>query len=368
MQIALLIIWGMYFLFLVIVIFGWVKKTPKNQGGLDQELLVVVPFRNEAGNLERIAQSLEKQRYKEFSVVFVNDHSSDDSVAVLKSYLQNSSLAWRLIELEKPEGKKAAITAGIGQAGAELIVTTDADCWMGPEWLTSISAAFNDGSVAMVAGAVAFQNEPSLFKAWQSLEFSTLIGTGGALMKLGKPIMCNGANLAYRREAFEQVNGFEGISQTPSGDDELLMHKVAIKFPRSVTFLQEKEAVVSTCSAKTWNEFIQQRKRWASKWKIGKRPITAALALLVLLFHVGFGMSLVSALVGSFPWSLLGALLATRFLLELMLTSNIATRLNTGFKILPLLLSQFFYPFYAIFFGLLANFGSYEWKGRSYKV
>jgi len=38
--------------------------------------------------------------------------------------------------------------------------------------------------------------------------------------------MCNGANLAYEKQAFFDVNGFEGIDDVASGDDMLLMHKL----------------------------------------------------------------------------------------------------------------------------------------------
>ena len=42
--------------------------------------------------------------------------------------------------------------------------------------------------------------------------------------------MCNGANLAYERKAFFEVNGFTGIDHIASGDDMLLMQKIAQRF------------------------------------------------------------------------------------------------------------------------------------------
>ena len=235
-----------------------------------------------------------------------------------------------MIKIKATEGKKAAIEAGINFSNVELIVTTDADCWMGPDWLTHINEAFNNDT-NMVAGPVILAGEKSLFNAWQQLEFSTLIGTGGAMINLNNPMMCNGANLAYRRLAFEKVNGFEGIRQTPSGDDELLMSKFQKVFPSSIKFLNHKEAMVATGPAQDWSQFKQQRKRWSSKWKINKRLGTILVALLIMIFHLTFIFTVVQVFKSEVPISALIVLLGIKFSLEFVFAKSVAIRLGNRF-------------------------------------
>ena len=107
----------------------------------------------------------------------------------------------------------------------------------------------------------------------QAVEFAGLIAIGAASIAKRSPNMCNGANIAYPKKIFYQVNGFEGYSNIASGDDEFLMHKIfALSTePRQLTgqnvyFLKNKEATVFTRPAKKLSQFIAQRKRWASKW------------------------------------------------------------------------------------------------------
>jgi len=161
------------------MIFGWWSNSKPTLNAEQNSIGVIVPFRNEANNLEKLVSSLQVQTYQKFEVIFVNDHSEDDSIEIIKRLAAQTDLEWHLINLEEKEGKKAAIEAGIEFSNVELIVTTDADCWMGPDWLTHINEAF-DKNTNMVAGPVTLAGEKSLFDAWQQLEFSTLIGTGGA--------------------------------------------------------------------------------------------------------------------------------------------------------------------------------------------
>ena len=77
--------------------------------------------------------------------------------------------------------------------------------------------------------------------------------------------MCNGANLAYERKLFYEVDGFAGIDHIASGDDMLLMHKIAKKYPGKIYYLKSVDAIVSTHPMQSWKQFFNQRIRWASK-------------------------------------------------------------------------------------------------------
>ena len=122
--------------------------------------------------------------------------------------------------------RKRAIRYGIEQSIGDIIVTTDADCIYADDWLSSLVSNFED-SVGFVSGPVEFKDNGNVFSKLQKLEFAGLIFTGAGLIGAGKPTICNAANIAYRKKAFDEVNGFEYDMDLSSGDDELLMQKIA---------------------------------------------------------------------------------------------------------------------------------------------
>ena len=367
MLLFVLLLWALYLSFLIVLIVGWGRGNRKGRGLKQHSITVLVPFRNEENQLAKIVIALQNQIYSNFSVMFINDHSTDKSVDVLRKSIKEVDEQFSLLEMKEGYGKKNAILLGVQYANSEIIVTTDADCQMGQTWLERINQEFED-NVKLVAGPVKFLTDGSFFQEWQAQEFSSLIGTSGALAQFNYPVMCNGANLAYRRETFEEVKGFEGIMSTPSGDDELLMNKIRQHYPNGIRFVQDTDALVTTDPARDWGEFMNQRRRWASKWKVSKRPLTISLSFFVFLFHLGFVASIWLTIVQLLPVWFLGTLLGAKLILEWNFLKRVLSRMNEKPKWKPFLVSQIFYSFYAILFGLLANFGKYQWKGRSYKI
>ncbi len=124
------------------------------------------------------------------------------------------------------------------------------------------------------------RHERGLLTLFQSLDFITLQGITAASVYKRFHSMCNGANLAYEKSAFIEVNGFEGIDSIPTGDDMLLMHKIYMRYPEQVFYLKSKEAIVQTEPEYSWKSFFNQRIRWASKAdRYQDRRIIAVLAL-----------------------------------------------------------------------------------------
>src|SRR5581483_2996565 len=117
----------------------------------------------------------------------------------------------------------------------------------------------------MISSPVAYFEERSLFELMQTLEFYYLIGIGAAFIGNKKASTCNGANLAYKKETFYTVGGFKGIDDLASGDDELLLQKVARQYKGRIGFLKQREAIVYTHAKHTLGSFLKQRRRWASK-------------------------------------------------------------------------------------------------------
>lgn len=359
---------GIYFLLLLFPIVAWQQMPFTSAEKYEKKVSVIIPFRNEEANLKGLVEALKVQTHPLFEVLFVNDHSTDDSLNVLRQLVEKDiPFSFSIISLEGTQGKKAAITAGIAKASGEIIVTTDADCWFERNWLLAMTSDFSNPETQMVTGPVVLEGT-SFFQKLQRVEFGAILASSAALIGLDKPTMANGANLAYRKSVFDEVEGFLGIEQTPSGDDELLMMKFAKKYPKGVVFAKSAEAVVYTLAHSNWADFVQQRKRWASKWKVGMRWSTIFSALFVYLVQMAFVGLLYFTILGEISFSLFAGLWLAKMVLESQLIANYFNDLKQPYSFLHFVLLQTFYPFYVLYVGFASNFGRFQWKERSFKI
>jgi cellulose synthase/poly-beta-1,6-N-acetylglucosamine synthase-like glycosyltransferase len=330
---------------------------------------VIVPFRNEVSNLKRVINALQSQSYPNFEVLFINDHSSDGSLKKVELLIEESGKgsSLRVFNLIYKEGKKAAIAEGVAKSTGEIILTTDADCWFNEHWIQEMIQPFSTDAIQMVTGPVILEGK-SFLQKWQRIEFGAIMLVTAVLVTAKKPAMANGANLAYRKSAFESVNGFVGIDQTPSGDDELLMMKISRAFKNAVFFSKSNHSIVHTNAVKSLGELIQQRKRWASKWKVGNRFSTILTALVVYLFQIVHLLIIGWLVFDKGNTNLLSCLLGLKVFIEFLLIRAFFSSLKQKYSIAHFLALQTFYPFYVLYFGLLSNFGSFSWKGRNFKI
>jgi cellulose synthase/poly-beta-1,6-N-acetylglucosamine synthase-like glycosyltransferase len=243
------------------------KYIPERTKGeaLLEGVSVVIPFRNETDHLPALLQWLKSQEFNgPWEVILANDHSEDDSAQLCRDFISTERLEhWRVLEAEG-EGKKAALSTGIRAAGYPWILCSDADCNGTSGWIQNMVAAGNTG-INMVSGPVRFRNEAAWMQEFQQIESAGLIAIGACSLDAGLATMCNGANLMFRKSAWETVNGYNNHAQLASGDDELLMHAIERNSPGSVVFQKSPAACVDTSPQANSRQFLEQRKRWLSK-------------------------------------------------------------------------------------------------------
>ena len=117
---------------------------------------VIVPARNEAANIAACLHSICRQQYPRhlLQVIIIDDHSTDDTFAIAGSihYEGIQIICYQLPPAPNNRApKKRAIETGIGMASGELVVTTDADCTAGPDWLSSIAACHQQTNAVFIA-------------------------------------------------------------------------------------------------------------------------------------------------------------------------------------------------------------------------
>lgn len=364
MTIYFLVVFGFYFLLLLILLVGLSIATRERNDSLKETkfISVLVAMRNEADNIENLLQCLSVQNYpaRNFEIILVDDHSKDGSEQKAKKWLDRIS-ALRVISLdEQRKGKKAALSLAISKAKGELIATTDADCKVPPNWLKNINDRFQFAKTNMCIGAVALQNENTFFSKLQSIEFSSVMSTSISLAAIGKPIMCNGANLSFRKKIFEDVEGYQGNEHIASGDDEFLMRKMVSKYPNSITTMID--SVVVTSPQPSLKDFIHQRLRWASKWKHNTSFFARLLA--IFIFVVQLSWLVLNVLPIFYPLPIFIALLVSKVYLDLIVLSHASRSLGMKFSLPAFAVLQLLYPIYVLYVGIFSMRKNHLWKGR----
>ncbi len=329
---------------------------------------IIIAMRNEATAIASLLQSIKDQTWavNKFEVILVDDHSTDESVAAASSVQQSLEIN-NLIILNSPgHGKKEALTYGMAKAKGEIILATDADCIVPPAWIEKMVGAFNPNT-QMVIGAVAVKSGASAFSKLQGLEFSSVMGSGLSLASLGWPIMCNGANLGYRKSAFNEVAGYEGNFHIPSGDDEFLMRKILKRYPSGIRLAPINENVVQTDPQPLVRDFLQQRMRWAGKWKANNSLLSRFTALFILVFQASWLVAIVFLFINISSLSIF-LLILVKLFLESIFLWQVSTGLNKRFHWLSFLSLQVIYPAYVVVIGVMAQLKNYHWKGRNVSV
>ena len=345
---------------------GW-KTIPYFHVDQPQEPIlvsVIIPARNEEKNIGALLESLQRQSYpkKFFEVIVVDDHSSDSTAEIVGRFPDI-----KLLQLEDSainSYKKKAIEKGIAAASGELIITTDADCIPSPGWLKSMVAFKQATHAVFIVAPVAFTCNSQIIQIFQAMDFMILQGITGASVFKKMHSMCNGANLAYERNVFFDVGGFAGIDQIASGDDMLLMHKIEKKHPDRIRYLKSKDAIVSTLPMHSWNAFLNQRIRWASKATHYMDKRIFVVLLLVYLFNFSFLVLLAAGFWNRSYWLYFILAIVLKTLAELPFFHTVATFFNKQWAVKYFFIFQPLHIFYSVIAGLLGQFGKYEWKGR----
>jgi len=273
----------------------------------------------------------------------------------------------KLVKLENDEinsYKKKAIEKGIAAALGDLIITTDADCIPSSEWLLTISSFKEKTKAILIVAPVVFDCNSQLVEVFQAMDFMVLQGITGASVYKRIHSMCNGANLAYERKVFYEVNGFTGIDHIASGDDMLLMHKIAKVYPDRIHYLKSTHAIVRTKPMQSWLSFFNQRIRWTSKAMHYNDKRIFWVLLLVYLFNLFFLVLLIAGWWNHAYWLYFVIAWAFKTSVELPFFYFVASFFHKQWAIKWFFFFQPLHIFYTIISGLFGQFGKYEWKGR----
>lgn len=375
-----LLLCGAYILLMLLYTLGWYRQKYRAlpapaASGVPPSVSIIIPARNEAAHIAACLRSILAAPYPagRREILLIDDFSDDDTAAIAEALLQHGDgqvLQMRhLLPAEERLNsyKKKALEIAIGKARGEWIITTDADCVVPPDWLAVLTAPMTDPAVHFIAAPVSFTpayGKKDALYYFQSLDFMTMQGITASAAALHLGNMCNGANLAFRKKAFDTVGGYKGIDHIASGDDMLLMYKIQQAYPGSIAYLKSGDAIVNTPAQPSWRSFLNQRIRWSSKAdKYQEKKLTLILAL-VYFFNLSLPVLGIAGFFNArYGWWLLGIVLA-KTLAELVYLAPVAAFYGKRRELLIFPLLQPLHIAYIIAAGFLGKFGSYQWKGR----
>jgi cellulose synthase/poly-beta-1,6-N-acetylglucosamine synthase-like glycosyltransferase len=377
-----------YFVIMAMYWAGWCDLKVWNlskETSLNTQFSIIIPARNEAQNIRTCLESILLGNYPKnlYEILVIDDYSEDETANIVEDLAKkhsnirlirlstllsqsNSSQTLKSSNFQPSSPKKKAIETALNFAQGTHIVTTDADCLVQPDWLNYLASVFEQKfAIKMVAAPVAFYKEKNLLQRFQGLDFVGMMGITAAGIHWGFQRMGNGANLAYTKSVFEEVNGFEGVNDRASGDDMYLLQKVAHLYPKGVFFLKNENATVFTEAKEDLKSFVQQRIRWGSKNAAYPEKWVTILLATVFFFcwTLVFNLLLSPFFFGAF-WLLLFQI-AVKIAIDYFFLREMSFFFQKQTLLRWFLPSCFMHIAYIAWVGLASQLvKNYEWKGR----
>jgi cellulose synthase/poly-beta-1,6-N-acetylglucosamine synthase-like glycosyltransferase len=347
-------------------------KTPTLGNNPENFFTVIIPARNESTHIRACLLSVVNNVYPAhlFEIIVVDDHSEDDTAHKVKE-LQAIYPQISLLRLQEYPGwvttqayKKKAIELAISKSKGNWMVTTDADGEVPMHWLGQLDGYIQKNDPVFIAAPVMFYSRKGLLQIFQQLDFLSLQGITAAAVSAGFHSMCNGANLAYRKDIFWSVGGFTGHEHLASGDDMLLMHRIKERYPNQIGYIFSRDSLVLTEPMDNWGDFFQQRIRWASKADSYKEKKIFGVLLGVWLLNACLAAGIFLVLFQQVSCTNWLILVMIKTIGELYFLTPVARFFQAEALLAYFPFLQPIHIIYTVIAGWLGKFGSYQWKQR----
>lgn len=334
------------------------RSPSRDEGDASPPVSVMIAARNEAHQLDELLCCLQRQTLpvEHFQVNIIDDRSADNTTGVVHRFRDKLPLNYLRVETvpSRYSPKKFAIASGIEQAKFDVIILTDADCRPGPAWLNSMTAKFEHSVAAVIGYSPVTSTNQRLASV---LNIDSLAVAAACIAACGwqNAYLATGRNLAYRKSAFQRVNGFDGIAALVSGDDDLLIQKFWRSRVGKIIFNFDPASQVASFGPSSLRTWLAQKRRHLS----AGRHYPAKVQIGYLLYHAAnlilWLAPLVLGLIGIVCW-------VAKLCGDYLLLKHTATRLRCRIDPAAFLIWQFCFLFIHCTLGPFAFVGRVRWK------
>jgi len=335
----------------------------------DPFVSVVIAARDEENNLELLLTSLDKQTYPQnkYEVIVANDRSTDNTEQILEAIVKHHYNFQSVRILKTPPGwapKQWALNCAIEASKGDIILFTDADCRPTDTWICAMAAEFSDPSVGFVSAPAPLSQGHGWIDDIFLLDSLVQDGFSAGGMSRGIALSCTGRNMGIRRSVFSGVNGYDGIQSFISGDDDLLLQKVASLTDFKVSFHLRSDALVYSSPPKDIHTFFRQRFRFASKGlSYYHLNTTTEMRMILPLLYITNIIALFSMIIVIKETSLIALMLwGFKSIGDGIYSHWIFQNLKIRWPIKAFWVLTIFHPMYIAIFGALGPFLNIRWK------
>ena len=240
------------------------RKGKKNAGHIDLSVSVIVPARDEEQLLGRLLDSLKDQTRKGFQIILVNDRSRDNTGKIMEEFAGDNQNTLVITLTDDPSignPKLNALISGIKAATGEILMFTDADCIVPPEWVEEISGRFTDGRIGVILGPIETCKTGTLLSTFHSFDHAFKYSYTAGCAGIGMPTGGFGNNLSVRKKTVEEIGGLESIEVT-STEDAALISRIRAMTPMKARALFSRKVAVLTEPQPGWKALTEQEIRW----------------------------------------------------------------------------------------------------------
>lgn len=339
------------------------RKTPDIQNSREPTVSVVIAVRNEEETIGDLLENLSQQAYpqEKLQIIIADDRSTDKTWTIISDYI-NKYNNFKGVKISKRSKimapKKNALTKVIEESNGEIIISTDADCRVPNTWVESMVNTFDEDTGVVVGYSKVDTESGKFFDHYQSIDFLALMSANAGTLGWGNAWTGSGQNIAYRRSAFNAIDGFNPVAKRISGDDFYLVQAIS-KFAKT-RYNTNPNSFVKTKPSADVRDFISQRIRWASNTK--KLFNTDYLFLLFLFTNLFVNTILLATLLLKNYWQFLPMLFGIKFLFDTILLFYGSKLFKTDVKINVYLIWFFLLPIYTPMLAILSMFAKFRWK------
>ena len=361
-------------LFLYLIYFIWIteplfEKNKSNRKPYYPFVSVIISAKNEEKNIDKLLKSLSNQNYpkEKHEIIIANDNSEDNTLQKLLIYKQKINNL-KIINIKGTPSnwgsKKWAINKCINSSKGDIILQTDADCLHMKNWIFEMAQPFQNYNIGFVAGPSYIGTKTSFWDLILKLESISQESFSYANSKKNLHISCTARNIAFRKSIFKEIDGYRDIHHIHSGDDDLLLHKIATHTNCEIEYIANHQSIVISNAPSTIKELYLQRLRYASKGILYYKLITPKEVKIILPFLMIANFSAIIAIINFINYQSYFWLIPFLFkgLADIILINKYMDYIKINFQFLYFLILMVIHPFYVVIFGSIAPFLKVQWK------